>query len=89
MRIALVADVEDYAVAPGVVDAVERHAELHRAEVAREMPARMREAFYQKSAYFRAQPVELLRRHGQEVGVALMFSSIAKRSYPSIIILTV
>ena len=60
VRIALVADVEDDAVARGVVDPVQRDGELYRAEIRREMAAGARNIVYKKCPYLRAERVKLV-----------------------------
>ena len=67
MRIALVAHVENYAVAIRVVHPVERDGELHGAEVGGQMASGFGKTFYQKCANLRAQLRKLLLRKGAEL----------------------
>ncbi len=67
VRIALVAHVKDYAVAIRVVNPVERHGELHGAEVRGKVAAGLGKALYQECADLRTQLRELLLRQGAEL----------------------
>ena len=59
VRIALMADIKDDAVNARVINPVQRDRQLHRSEVRREMPAGLRNIFYQKLSDLRAKRVKL------------------------------
>jgi hypothetical protein len=71
VRIRLVRDVPDQAVAPEIEDVVERGRELDDAEVRAEVPAGRAHAFQQEGAHLRAQAAERLERKPPEVFGAL------------------
>ena len=67
MGIALVPDVEDDAVPAAVIDAVQRHRQLHGAQIGRQMPAGFRNVLYQFFPQLGAQQRKLLLRQRLDV----------------------
>ena len=67
MNVALVPHIEDQAVLGRIVDAVQRHCQLHRPQVGGQVPAGASHALHQKGAQFFTQSLQIRRRQGLDI----------------------